>query len=352
MARALELAERGLYTTAPNPRVGCVIVRDAEIVGEGWHERTGEAHAEVAALCSAGTRAQGATVYVTLEPCSHHGRTPPCAEALVAARVGRVVAAMRDPNPLVSGKGLDALDAAGIETHCGLMEYEARELNRGFVSRMTRARPWMRLKIAASLDGKTALLNGRSQWITGAEARRDAHRWRARACAVLTGVGTVKSDDPLLTVRGMDTPRQPLRIVLDSRVETPPSARVLGVGTIIAAASAQPERSRALEARGAEVMVLAAADGKVDLAALVRELARRGLNEIHCEAGCTLNGALLREGLVDELVLYLAPTVIGEAARGMFALPQLTDLSARRELEIRDVAMMGSDLRVIARFKS
>jgi diaminohydroxyphosphoribosylaminopyrimidine deaminase / 5-amino-6-(5-phosphoribosylamino)uracil reductase len=349
MARALELAALGLYTTTPNPRVGCVLVREGKIVGEGWHERAGEPHAEVHALRAAGARAEGATAYVTLEPCAHLGRTPPCTQALIAARVQRVVAAMRDPNPLVAGKGLDALRAAGIETECGILESEARELNIGFVSRMIHGRPWVRMKIAASLDGKTALLNGRSQWITGPEARRDGHHWRARACAVLTGIGTVKDDDPQLNVREVDTPRQPVRVVIDSRLETPPNARILGPGTLVAAALDDARRSSALVAQGAEVVVFRNEADKVDLRALLRELARRELNEVHVEAGFRLNGSLLREGLVDELLLYLAPQLIGDAARGMFHLPQIEDLSQRRALELREVRTIGTDIRVIAR---
>ena len=349
MRRALELAERGLYTTTPNPRVGCVIVRDGEIVGEGWHERAGGPHAEVNALRMAGAKAQGATAYVTLEPCSHHGRTPPCDQALIAAKVARVVAAMRDPNPLVAGQGLDAIRAAGIAVDCGVMQNEALELNVGFVARMTRGRPWMRMKIAASLDGKTALLNGRSQWITGPEARLDGHRWRARACAIMTGIGTVRDDNPQLTVREIDTPRQPLRVVIDSRLETPLDARVLGPGTIIAAARGEQERIDALRAKNAEVIVLPNASGKVDLYALMQELSRREINEVHVEAGHKLNGSLLREALVDELLIYLAPSILGDAARGMFDLPELKDLSARRELRLLDVTTIGSAIRVIAR---
>lgn len=351
MLRALELAERGLYTTTPNPRVGCVIVRDGEVVGEGWHERAGEPHAEVLALRAAGARAQGATVYVTLEPCAHEGRTPPCNRALAEARVARVVAAMLDPNPLVSGKGLAGLREAGVDVGHGLIESEARELNVGFVTRMTRGRPWVRLKIAASLDGRTALANGASQWITGAEARRDGHRWRARACAVLTGIGTVRDDDPQLTVRDVATGRQPARIVVDSRLETPPAARVVGPGTLIAAGHCEPGAAAALEGSGAEVIALPNAGGKVDLAALLRELARRGMNEVHVEAGHKLNGSLVREGLVDELVVYLAPCLLGDAARGMFDLPGLEDLSGRRELELREVRSVGTDIRIIARVR-
>ena len=349
MARALELAERGLCTTTPNPRVGCVLVRDGEVVGEGWHERAGEPHGEVHALRAAGDRARGATAYVTLEPCSHRGRTGPCSDALVAAKVSRVVAAMHDPNPLVSGRGLQAIRAAGIETTCGLMEQEARELNVGFVSRMTRGRPWVRLKIAASLDGRTALQNGRSQWITGPEARRDGHAWRARACAVLTGIGTVMDDDPQLSVRDVETPRQPVRVVVDSRLETPISARVLGADTLIAAAGENAAAAKMLRGKGAEIVVLPNAAGKVDLAALMQELARRELNEVHVEAGHKLNGSLVREGLVDELVVYLAPHLLGDAARGMFNLPAMTELAQRHELDLRDVRTVGTDIRVIAR---
>jgi len=349
MGRALELAERGLYTTTPNPRVGCVLVRDGQVVGEGWHERTGEAHAEAHALGAAGDRARGATAYVTLEPCSHFGRTPPCATTLIEAKVARVVTAMQDPNPLVAGKGLEVIAAAGIETACGLMETEARELNVGFVSRMTRARPWVRMKIAASLDGKTALLNGRSQWITGPEARRDGHRWRARACAVMTGIGTVRDDDPQLNVREVETPRQPVRIVVDSALETPPHARILGSGTLIAAAARDEVRARALTANGAEIVILPNASGKVDLKALMLELGRREINELHVEAGYKLNGSLLRENLVDELVVYLAPHILGDFARGMFNLPALDDLSDRRECELKDVRSVGRDIRITAR---
>ena len=349
MARALQLAERGLWTATPNPRVGCVLVRAGAIVGEGWHERAGEAHAEIHALRAAGDRARGATAYVTLEPCSHHGRTPPCAEALIAAGVARVVAAMADPNPLVAGSGLTLLRAAGIDTASGLLENDARELNIGFVARMTRGRPWLRLKAAASLDGKTALNNGVSQWITGAEARRDGHAWRARACAILTGIGTVRDDDPQLTVRAVETARQPLRVVVDSNLETPPSAKILRGGPVLVATAVDDEkRANLLRAAGAEVLVLPNAAGKVDLKGLLEELARRGINEVHAEAGFKLNGSLLREGLVNELLLYLAPCLIGDDASGLFNLPALTRLDGRRQLQIRDLRRVGADIRLIA----
>ncbi|MBY0268903.1 MAG: bifunctional diaminohydroxyphosphoribosylaminopyrimidine deaminase/5-amino-6-(5-phosphoribosylamino)uracil reductase RibD [Burkholderiales bacterium] len=349
MAYALELAARGLYTTTPNPRVGCVIVKNNKVVGEGWHEKAGAAHAEPIALELARKKAAGATVYVTLEPCAHHGRTPPCVDALIKANPARVVAAMQDPNPKTAGRGFDQLRAAGIQVDVGLMETEARELNIGFIARMTRGTPWVRMKIAASLDGRTALANGQSQWITGAEARRDGHAWRARACAVLTGVGTVKDDNPLLTVRDVGTTRQPVRVVVDSRMQTPLTARVLGPGTLIAAAGADVPRSVALRARGAEVVVLPNHDGKVQLPALLQELARRGCNEIHVEAGYKLNGSLLAEGLVDELLIYMAPCILGDTAKGMFHLPPLENLAGRHHLKITDIRQLGDDVRVRAR---
>ena len=351
MARALELAERGLYTTTPNPRVGCVIVREGEVAGEGWHERAGAAHAEVNALAQAGQRARGATAYVSLEPCSHQGRTGPCTQALIQAGVARVVAALQDPNPKVGGNGLDELRRAGIETAAGLMEDDARELNIGFVSRMTRGRPWVRLKVAASLDGRTALNNGKSQWITGEAARRDGHHWRARACAVLTGGGTVREDDPRLTVRDVPTPRQPLRVVVDSKLETPPAAKILeGGGVLVAAAREDKAKIAALKAKGAEVIVMPNRAGKVELNDLFRELARREMNEVHVEAGFRLNGSLVREGQVDELLVYLAPALLGDKALGMFELPELADLSGRRALKVHDLRMVGPDIRVLARF--
>ena len=350
MGQALELAGRGLYTTTPNPRVGCVIVRDGAVVGTGWHEKTGMPHAEVLALKEARDRARGATLYVNLEPCSHHGRTPPCVEAIIPAGIKRVVAAMQDPNPKVAGAGFSLLRAAGIAVEQGLMEGEARELNIGFVARMTRGRPWVRMKIAASLDGRTALANGRSQWITGEPARRDGHRWRARACAVLTGFGTVRDDDPRLNVRGVDTPRQPLKIVVDSKFETSPSARLLQEGkTLVVGAVNDEKRIAALKAAGAEAVMIPNDSGKVELFKLMEELARRELNEIHVEAGTKLNGSLLQAGVVDELLVYLAPSLIGDSGRGMFHLPVLTELSRSTALKIREVERVGEDLRILAR---
>lgn len=353
MTRALDLAGHGLYTTPPNPRVGCVIVKNGETAGEGWHEAAGLPHAEVIALRQAGERARGATLYVTLEPCSHHGRTPPCADAVVNAGITRVVAAMQDPNPEVSGSGFSRLRAAGIEVACGLMEDQARELNIGFISRMTRGRPWVRMKIAATLDGRTALENGRSQWITGEAARRDGHHFRARACAALTGIGTVRDDDPQLNVRLVETSRQPLRVVVDSRLELRPDARILeGGNLLVVAAREDAAKSDALRAKGAEVVVIANPAGKTDLPKVLAELARRGVGELHVEAGNKLNGSLLREGCVDELVIYLAPAIIGDSGRGMFNLPAFAELAQMPRLDIRDVTRIGEDVRIIARVQA
>ena len=350
MARALRLAERGLYTTTPNPRVGCVLVKDGRVIGEGWHERAGEAHAEVVALKAAAASAEGSTAYVSLEPCSHHGRTPPCTDALVEAKVARVVVAMQDPNPKVADTGLQKLRDAGIRVEVGLMEEQARELNTGFVSRMTRGRPWMRVKIAASLDGKTALANGVSQWIGGPDARRDGHHWRARSCAVMTGIGTLKDDDPRLTVRDVKTTRQPLRIVVDSRLRITPEAKLLDGGDVLIATATQDDaKARALKAKGADVVVLPNAEGKVDLLRQTQHLGSIGINEVLVEAGINLDSALLRAGVVDELLFYLAPLLLGDAGRGMLDLGNLTRMDERLELDIRDTRQFGPDLRVLAR---
>jgi len=349
MARALALAELGLYTTTPNPRVGCVLVKDGAVIGEGYHARAGGAHAEAAALDSArtaGRSPRGATAYVTLEPCNHHGRTPPCTDALVAAGVSRVVAAMTDPNP-AAAHGAARLRAAGSDVAIGLCEREARELNIGFVSRMTRGTPWVRVKAATSLDGRTALVNGASRWITGDAARADGHRWRARACAVLTGVGTVLADDPSLTVRAVPTPRQPLRVIVDRHADTPPGARVLaGGGALIVTAGSRGEGWPA----GTEVLALPDAAGRIDLPGLMRELGRRGVNELHVEAGAKLNGALFAAGLVDEVLHYVAPSVLGDPARGMAEWAAArTTLDARVPLSWHAVERVGDDLRLIAR---
>ena len=381
MAQALRLAERGLYTASPNPRVGCVLVREGAVVGEGWHERAGEPHAEVLALRAAGEAARGASAYVTLEPCSHDGRTPPCVNALIAAGIARVVAAVQDPNPQVAGQGIAKLRAASIEVECGLMEAAARELNIGFFSRMTRGTPWLRSKIAMSLDGRTALANGTSKWITGEDARRDVQHWRARSCAVLTGIGTVLADDAQLNVResallfpplteegslrsngeppgvphagtrgGREGLRQPLRVVVDSQLRLPLTARVLLGGNVAVYTAAQDaEKIAALEKTGARVIVLPDANGRVDLNAVLRDLAARGCNEVLVEAGSALNGALLQAGLVDELLLYLAPQLLGDAARGMAQLGEFSRLDQRVNLKWHDVRQIGNDLRITVR---
>jgi diaminohydroxyphosphoribosylaminopyrimidine deaminase/5-amino-6-(5-phosphoribosylamino)uracil reductase len=353
MALALDWATRGMYITAPNPRIGCVIVKDGVVIGAGHTQPAGQAHAEIQALRDAAARGndvRGATAYVTLEPCSHHGRTPPCSDALVAAGLARVVAAMVDPNPLVAGRGLAQLEAAGMDVSSGLMAHAAQELNIGFFSRMQRGRPWVRLKTAASLDGTTALGNGASQWITGPEARADGHAWRARASAILTGIGTVKADDPQLTVRGVDTPKQPRRVIVDSRLDIDLDARILqGDPCWIVAASPDPVKHDALTRAGHDVILLPNASGKVNLPALMLELGRREVNELHVEAGSKLNASLVREGCVDELLVYLAPSIIGPG-QGMFALPALAQLSGQHHLAFHAVSQVGPDLRILARF--
>jgi diaminohydroxyphosphoribosylaminopyrimidine deaminase/5-amino-6-(5-phosphoribosylamino)uracil reductase len=339
MGRALALAEKGLYTTTPNPRVGCVVAQGEAVVGEGWHEKAGGPHAEVVALGQAGSLAAGATLYVNLEPCNHHGRTPPCVDLILKHKVKRVVAAMLDPNTPAGGGG-KKLAAAGIRFEHGLMEDEARELNIGFVSRVTRGRPWVRMKIAATLDGRTALANGKSQWITGPEARKDGHRWRARACAILTGIGTVKADDPTLTAREVDASRQPLRVVVDSRLEISPTAKILPALVFSAKEGTL---------KGSENVVLANTQGKVDLPKMLGELGRRGINELHVEAGFKLNGSLVREGCVDELLIYFNPSFLGDESQGVLALPSFSSLDERIKLKIRTVERVGDDLRILAR---
>jgi len=343
MARALALGAKGLYTTTPNPRVGCVLTRGEAIVGEGWHEKAGGPHAEVAAIGQAGAQAAGATLYVNLEPCSHDGRTPPCIDLIQENKISRVIAAMLDPNPKAAHGGAQ-LAAGGIGFEHGLMEAEAKELNIGFVSRMTRNRPWVRMKIAATLDGRTALADGRSQWITGAEARQDGHRWRARACAVLTGIGTVKADDPRLTVRDVETPRPPLRVVVDSRLEISDKARVLegGGALIFCAVDAKKELK-------AEIQRIPNAQGKVELPRMLEELARRGVNELHVEAGFRLNGSLVREGCVDEFLIYLNPSFLGGEAQGMLALSGITSLDQKIKMKISSMDRIGDDIRILAR---
>ena len=372
MTRALALAERGLETTHPNPRVGCVIATDERIIAEGWHERAGEAHAEVAALRAAKEPVAGATAYVTLEPCSHHGRTPPCVNALIEARLARVVFAVQDPNPLVSGQGAAALARAGISVEAGLMEREATELNVGFMKRMRQALPWVRVKLGMSLDGRTALANGASQWITGEQARNDVQRWRARSSAVMTGVGTVLADDPLLNVRiaGFKG-RQPLRVVLDRRLRSPPAGRMFGgaadrVADVVIFTSATggrdaarsdaddatyEARRAALAGRGVRIEEVAAHDGFLDLLAILRKLAELDMNEVLVEAGPTLAGQLLSGSLVDELLLYIAPKLLGPQGRPLVNLPELHSLQDARGFSLFDIKRFGDDLRLRLRPK-
>ena len=351
MQRALRLAERGLYTTDPNPRVGCVIVRDGETVGEGWHRRAGGPHAEILALQQAGDRARGATVYVTLEPCSHHGKTPPCADALVQAGVARVIAAMRDPNPEVSGSGLERLRAQGIDVACGLLETEARGINPGFVKRMESGRPYMRVKLAMSLDGRTAMASGESQWISSEAARADVQRLRARSSVVLTGVDTVIGDDPSLNVRlsaadlGIEGDvRQPHRVVLDSTLRIPAGAKLFtlpGTTTVLTTVQVDGQLH-------CETVRLDAADGRLDLAGVMSWLTGIQANEVQVEAGATLCGALVSKGLVDEIVVYMAPHIMGSDGRGMFDIPGLKAMKDRIKLEFKDVRSVGPDLRMTA----
>jgi diaminohydroxyphosphoribosylaminopyrimidine deaminase/5-amino-6-(5-phosphoribosylamino)uracil reductase len=356
MARALQLAERGLYTTDPNPRVGCVLVLDDEIVGEGWHERAGEAHAEAMALKAAGKRARGATAYVSLEPCCHHGRTPPCSNALIEAGVGRVIAAMTDPNPRVAGNGLAALRDAGIEVDSGLLESQAQALNPGFIKRMRTGRPFVRVKLAMSLDGRTALASGASRWITGEAAREDVHRLRARSSAVLTGSGTVLNDNPSMNARldDMADVVQPLRVVLDSRLRMPPEARMLSLPgkTLVLTAHNDAAAIERLREAGAEVAVLPSGEAGIDLNAVLDHLGKLEINEVLVEAGATLSGALLRGGMVDELVVYIAPALMGDAARPLLHLPGITSMQQRVELDVRDLRAIGKDWRITAALKT
>ncbi|NOX92429.1 MAG: bifunctional diaminohydroxyphosphoribosylaminopyrimidine deaminase/5-amino-6-(5-phosphoribosylamino)uracil reductase RibD [Gammaproteobacteria bacterium] len=352
MSRALQLAERGLFTTDPNPRVGCVLVKNNEIVGEGWHQRAGEAHAEINALQAAGrlakNGAKGATAYITLEPCCHHGRTPPCSDALIAAGVSRVVVAMQDPNPQVAGQGLAQLQKAGIETHSGVLQTQAEALNPGFIKRMRTGRSWVRGKMAMSLDGRTAMASGESQWITGEDARRDVHRLRARSAAIVTGIGTVLADDPSLTVRLDDDVEQPLRVVLDSRLQMPLTAKMLSLPgrTLVLTVNTDEQKTAALRDAGAEVEVVVSSNGRPDLSAVLDCLARHEINEVLVEAGPTLCGAFLQAGLFDELVIYMAPLFMGSGARGLLNLPDVEKMSQATKLEIVDMRAVGNDWRL------
>jgi diaminohydroxyphosphoribosylaminopyrimidine deaminase / 5-amino-6-(5-phosphoribosylamino)uracil reductase len=356
MDRALALAALGRFTTTPNPNVGCVLVQANQLVGEGWHRQAGEPHAEVHALRAAGERARGATAYVTLEPCSHYGRTPPCARALVEAGVQRVVVAMKDPNPLVAGRGLEILRTAGIEVLCGVREAEAEALNPGFIKRMQTGLPWVRVKLAASLDGRTALANGQSQWITGPAARADVQVWRARSSAILSGADTVLVDNPSLNVRWHELPaavqaeypktalRQPVRVVVDSRQRLQPEARLFSLPGAVWLARHQLQGAWSADTE--QLLLPLAQSGKLDLLALLRELGQRGINEVWVEAGRQLAGALVAQQLVDELILYLAPKLLGESAQGLLALPELESLAQAPLFSLREVQPIGDDLRL------
>ena len=347
MAIALQLAVRGLETTHPNPRVGCVITRNGKIVGKGWHQKAGEAHAEINALQEAGDNAEGGTAYITLEPCSHVGRTPPCVEALIRANVKRVIFAVGDPNPDVNGNGIQRLQQAGIEVRSGLMAQQAEELNRGFLKRMRQGLPWVRIKLAQSMDGHIALENGSSQWISGSESRADVQNWRARSDAILTGVGTVLADDPSLTVRNRKEPRQPARIIVDSQCRTPLEARLLALpGPVLIAGLDKNPVPVALTESIADCAGFPSLEGRVDLRALLHELAKRGFNEIQVEAGATLCGSLIQQGLVDELLIYQAPVILGGSAVSPFALPLLDNMDDRVHLKWVDSRRIGKDLRL------
>lgn len=359
MARALQLAERGLYTTEPNPRVGCVLVRDGKIIGEGWHRRAGEGHAEVEALASVKGSAAGATAYVTLEPCSHQGKTGPCCDALIKAGVSRVVAAMQDPNPLVAGRGFERMRQAGIEVEFGVLEAQARAINPGFIKRMETGLPYVRIKLAMSVDGRTAMDSGESLWITGPAARSDVQKLRARSSAIVTGVGTVLHDDPSMTVRaeqlgnipehvsGDDVvKRQPLRVVLDSDFKTPASAKIVNLPGKTWLVGSAPLPAEAIG--NAELKVLAENAGRVDLEALLKTLAANECNEVLVEAGAELSGAFLQAGLVDELVIYMAPKLLGSSARPLMSLPGMEKMADQVELAIQDVRSVGDDWRINA----
>ncbi|MFZ9496417.1 MAG: bifunctional diaminohydroxyphosphoribosylaminopyrimidine deaminase/5-amino-6-(5-phosphoribosylamino)uracil reductase RibD [Candidatus Methylopumilus sp.] len=349
MSEALRLAEKALFTTSPNPRVGCVIVQNNEIVGRGYHAKAGESHAEVLALEEAGSKSEGSDVYVTLEPCSHTGRTPPCVDALIKAKVKKVFIAMQDPNPLVSGQGIQKLKEASIEVEVGVMETQAQQLNMGFVSRMTKKLPYVRAKLAVSIDGKTALHNGKSQWITGDAARADAQYWRASSCAIVTGIGTVLSDNPKLSVRLYENARQPLRVVVDSELKIPLDAHILHEKPLlIVYANDKQKKLPQLEALGIECTQIDDS-GKVDLVALIKMLAEREMNEVWIEAGEGLNGAFLKAHLIDELMIYYAPVILGSEAKGMFTLPAYEDLENKITTTLIDHRWVGQDLRM--RFK-
>jgi len=347
MTRALHLAAQGLWTTDPNPRVGCVIVKNGEIVGEGWHHKAGDFHAEINALQMAGKNAENSTVYVTLEPCCHFGRTPPCSQALIYAKVLRVVTAMVDPNPKVAGQGLAQLQTAGIEIKSGVLQEQAEALNVGFIKRMREKLPFVRLKLAMSLDGRTAMKNGESQWITSSEARTDVQKWRARSSAILTGINTILADDPALTVRLPNVSRQPLRVILDTHLRISPQAKIFkenGRNLILTS------KETSLIFPNTKIKQIPLKNGRLDLLEVCKTLAENEINEVFIECGAILAGAFISEKLVDELILYVAPTFLGDQARGLLQLPQLIHLQDRINFQIREIRHLGQDLCLILRF--
>jgi diaminohydroxyphosphoribosylaminopyrimidine deaminase/5-amino-6-(5-phosphoribosylamino)uracil reductase len=347
MAKAINLARKGRYTTDPNPRVGCVLVRDDVVIGEGWHVKAGQGHAEVEALKNT-PDAKGATAYVTLEPCSHQGRTPPCCDALIKAGVSRVVAAMQDPNPLVSGRGLEKLKAAGIEVVSGILQEDAQALNRGFIKRMTDNRPYVRSKLAMSLDGRTAMASGESKWITSDKSRADVQRLRAESSAILTGISTVLADDPALNARIDGDVLQPVRVVLDTHLNMPVTAQMVKLPgrSLILTCTEDQKKQQALQQAGFEVYQLAFKNGRLDLHAVMEFLAGQQINELLVEAGAVLNGALLDEGLVDEYIIYMAPCILGDQGRGLFKLPGLQQMADKKQLKLHDVRQVGPDLKL------
>lgn len=354
MARALHLAERGLYTTDPNPRVGCVIVKNGKVVGEGWHQRAGEPHAEVYALNAAGNQAAEATAYVTLEPCCHHGRTPPCSEALIKAKLARVVIAMQDPHTRVDGAGIAQLHEAGIQVDTGLLQEQAAVLNPGFIKRMQRGRPFVRCKLGMSLDGRTAMASGESKWITSAAAREDVQRLRARSSAIVTGVGTVLADDPSMTVRLEGIERQLLRVVIDTHLRMPETAKMLSLPgrTLVMTCRDDDAARERLQQAGAEVNVMPYCSNSVSMEAVLDALAEREVNEVLLETGATLSGAMLQQSLIDELIIYMAPVLMGDNARGLFHLPGLETMAHKIQLDISDVRAVGKDWRITAKVQT
>ena len=353
MSRALFLAKKGIYTTAPNPNVGCVLVKDGEIVGEGWHKKAGEAHAEINALKQAGIKAEGATAYVTLEPCCHQGKTPPCTDALIKAKVTRVVAAMVDPYSKVAGQGLRQLEQAGIHVEQGLLEAQAAALNSGFIKRMQKGLPYVRCKLAMSLDGRTAMASGESKWITAAAARADVQHLRAKSAAILTGVGTVLADDPSMTLRLDGVTTQPLRVVVDSNLSMPTNAKMLKEQgqTVLMTCSADEQAAQALKDAGADIHMMPYCNTRVDLKSVLQQLSDMQINDVLLEAGATLSGAMLQAGLIDELIIYMAPVLMGNDARGLFALPGLESMQDKIELEIIEQRMVGQDIRLTAKVR-